>query len=76
MAYQGPPGVHRGLRKRALEFGTNPEGFEDGPNYDPQAGHPVGPGMPGGAYRETPPQVTETGAKPINPAAPFTLGGK
>ena len=74
MVYQGPPGVFRGLRKIALKH-ARPESFEDGPNYDPQAGHPVAPGMPTGHYEEKPPQVGG-GAKAIDTPTPFNLGGK
>lgn len=75
MVYQGPSGVFRGLRKIAMKH-ARPESFEDGPNYDAQAGHPVGPGMPAGTYHEDPPQVTEDGAKAINLETPFKLDGK
>jgi hypothetical protein len=73
MVYQGPPGVFRGLRKIALKH-ARPESFEDGPNYDPQAGHPVGAGMPTGSYKEEPPKVDSSGAKPIDTPTPFKLG--
>jgi hypothetical protein len=65
----------RGLRKIALKH-ARPESFEEGPNYDPQAGHPVGVGLPAGKYVEQPAHVDEHGAPPINTPTPFVLGGK
>lgn len=71
MAYTPPPspGELRSSRKRALEIGTNPSGFQPA-NYDAQAGTPTG--QTGGTYREQPPQITQVGG-PINPSKPFGL---
>lgn len=74
MVYQGPLGVFRGLRKIALKH-ARPESFEDGPNYDPQAGHPIAPGLPMGRETDRPPQVGGS-VKAIDTPTPFTLGGK
>jgi hypothetical protein len=74
MVYQGPPGVKRGLRKIAVEK-ARPEAFDGDANYDPQAGHPVGVGLPTGHYAEMPPHVGGS-TKPIDTPTPFKLGGK
>jgi len=44
--HTGPDVPHRTSRKRALEIGTTPEGFEDGVTYCAQCGHPVTVGSP------------------------------
>lgn len=58
----------RSPRKRALEIGTDPSGFQETP-YDAQAGTP--PEEAGGTYRELEPQV-EGGPGPVNTPTPFS----
>lgn len=69
------PGSLRSSRKRALEIGTEPAGFEDGAKYDAQGGHPVSPDYPERTYEEQAPQTTEGGSKPIQQSNPIKLGG-
>lgn len=76
MAYIPPPspGDLRSPRKRALEIGTAPAGFQPAPMaFDTQAGVPVA--MSGGHYVEQGPFVTTQGA-PINTPVPFANLGK
>lgn len=65
------PGDLRSPRKRALEIGTTPAGFQGGLEYDAQAGVPVLPGMPLGTYQSLPPQISGVGG-PVNTPVPFT----
>jgi hypothetical protein len=61
----------RTSRTRALEIGTDPAGFDEKMDYDPQAGHPILPGLPGGHYVEQPPQISPSGPAPINQPNPI-----
>jgi hypothetical protein len=51
----------RSPRKRALEIGTNPQGFGDQTAYNPQGGYPNTAGMPSGTYKEQAPAVGGAG---------------
>lgn len=73
MAYRPPPspGNLRSSRKRALEIGTQPSGFQGVMEYDAQAGVPKVPGMPTGHYVEQPPMISTAGSA-INTPTPFS----
>jgi len=63
------PGSLTSPRKRALEIGTNPQGFESAPlDYVPQAGVPAS--MAGGLYQPQGPFVGGPGGS-INTPTPF-----
>lgn len=68
------PGKLRSPRSRALEIGTTPAGFVEGPEYDARGGHPVTAETPRQDYDEQMPAVSGGGA-PINQPSPFKLGG-
>lgn len=71
MAYIPPPspGTLTSPRKRALEIGTAPSGFQPEPiAFDTQAGVPQA--MSGGHYVEQGPFLTAEGS-PINTPTPF-----
>lgn len=71
MSYTPPssPGSLRSPRSRALEIGTNPQGFGEGPMpYHTQAGVPAA--VSGGTYQSQGPFVSESGS-PINTPTPF-----
>jgi hypothetical protein len=69
------PGSLRSPRKRALEIGTTPAGFEDPLTgaYDPQAGVPVSHEARGGSYTDKVTGVPDPGA-PVQGPSPFKLG--
>jgi len=65
-------GIHL-AREAAVKRGTaTGEGQDPQIPYNPQGGHPVGPGMPAGTYgsKVLPPEEART---PINPPKPFAL---
>lgn len=67
--------VHRTPRQRALDIGTAAAGFKGGLSYDPQGGHPIGPGMPAQEYEgNVMPAPPKQG--PVRQDTPFKLGGK
>lgn len=72
MAYAGPKGVFRGLRKIAIEKGTSPQGFDPEIPYNTQGGHPIGPGMPMGTYECQIPAITPD-AKPVEGPKSFDV---
>jgi hypothetical protein len=60
------PGNLRSPRKRALELGTDPSGFEDpAAEYDP---------TPGGAYESSVDTTPDPGPPGSNTSSPFKLG--
>jgi hypothetical protein len=69
---QPSPGDLRSSRKRALEVGARPDGFEDlAAGYDPAAGVP--PEHAGGSYTSPVDGTPDPGAPVENPS-PFKLG--
>jgi hypothetical protein len=63
---------HRTPRQRALEIGTNPEGFKAAPNYDSRGGHPIDKDHPVCNYAENVKPPTASGGKSHDPS-PFTI---
>lgn len=74
MPHQGPKVSHRTSRSIALEKGTDPRGFDDVSEalYDPQAGHPINTGLPGGHHTEPAPYVGGAGG-PVENLKPFEI---
>jgi hypothetical protein len=70
---QPSPGPLRSPRKRALEIGTAPAGFEEPLTgaYDPQAGVPESHPARGGKYNDKVSGVPDPGPSQQNP---FKLG--
>lgn len=68
------PGKIRTSRDRALEIGTNPQGFDDAVQYDVPGGHPVTPDTPRRTHEEQGPSVQPNGPGPIQ-KNPIKLGG-
>jgi hypothetical protein len=54
--HPGPDVPHRTSRSRALEIGTDPQGFSE-TLYCPQCGQPLNTGLPHSHYKEQGPNV-------------------
>jgi hypothetical protein len=76
MPFKGTVGPQSGRtsRSQAESIGTDPQGFVKAPEYFPQGGHPVKPGMPAQEYKETPMREPSGGGSVPDPS-PFTTKG-
>lgn len=78
MAHKGPDVSHRTPRKRALEIGTQPAGFEGGLEICGACGHPVLAGVAHGHYADNAPPANIGGQAAQPQGSPFKdlKGGK
>jgi hypothetical protein len=64
---------HRTGRKRAIEIGTKPGGFEGAPGYDAQAGIPEGKGTPSSEVHDKANDDRVKTSSPVKEKTPFKL---